>query len=217
VQWRRGDAVLLCEANVPTDQLTAYFGARRDGPNVRAHLLFWFVLNTELWLALARRDAEPLVAALGGMPHIPDMAQWATFLRNHDELDLSRLTEERRNDVFSAFAPLEEVRLFGRGIRRDRRGQLLRARHVLRSVLAHRLDVPEGSMLLHNLRDEAVTANVGRSRASRAAFEVFSDGPYDPPTARLTGLELHGWGYRWIRLRRGRRDRAAWLRRRSRR
>jgi hypothetical protein len=34
-------------------------------------------------------------------------------------------------------------------------------------------------------------------------FEVFSDGPDEPPTARLDDLELRGWGYRWIRLRRG--------------
>ena len=33
------------------------------------------------------------------------MAQWATFLRNHDELDLSRLTDEQRRDVFAEFAP----------------------------------------------------------------------------------------------------------------
>jgi hypothetical protein len=33
-------------------------------------------------------------------------------------------------------------------------------------------------------------------------FEVFADDRYDPPTTRLTGLDLRGYGYRWIRLRR---------------
>jgi maltose alpha-D-glucosyltransferase/alpha-amylase len=41
-----------------------------------------------------------------------------SFLRNHDELDLSRLTDEQRGDVFHAFAPHPEMRLYGRGIRR---------------------------------------------------------------------------------------------------
>jgi maltose alpha-D-glucosyltransferase/alpha-amylase len=46
------------------------------------------------------------------------MAQWCTFLRNHDELDLSTLTDEQRNDVFRAFAPKADMRIYGRGIRR---------------------------------------------------------------------------------------------------
>jgi maltose alpha-D-glucosyltransferase/alpha-amylase len=41
-----------------------------------------------------------------------------TFLRNHDELDLSRLTDGQRAEVFEAFAPEERMRLYGRGIRR---------------------------------------------------------------------------------------------------
>jgi maltose alpha-D-glucosyltransferase / alpha-amylase len=64
------------------------------------------------------RDAEPLVEALHGLPRVPAMAQWATFLRNHDELDLSQLTDEQRDDVFSQFAPRPDMRLFGGGIRR---------------------------------------------------------------------------------------------------
>jgi maltose alpha-D-glucosyltransferase/alpha-amylase len=41
-----------------------------------------------------------------------------TFLRNHDELDLSRLTDDQRADVFRVFAPRADMRLYGRGIRR---------------------------------------------------------------------------------------------------
>ena len=118
LQWCRGDAVLLCEANVAPDELRAYLGERPDGPNDRAHMLFSFVLNTKLWLALARSDAEPLVEALHHLPRVPAMAQWATFLRNHDELDLSTLTDEQRGDVFTAFGARADMRLFGRGIRR---------------------------------------------------------------------------------------------------
>jgi maltose alpha-D-glucosyltransferase/alpha-amylase len=81
-------------------------------------MLFAFTLTGQMWLALARQDAEPLVEALKGLPRLPAMAQWATFLRNHDELDLSRLTDEQRRDIMAAFAPRTDMRLYNRGIRR---------------------------------------------------------------------------------------------------
>ena len=118
LQWRVGDAVLLCEANVEPEQLSAYCGVQADGPNDRAHMLFNFLLNPRLWLALARAEAEPIIEGLRAAPRLPAMAQWATFLRNHDELDLSRLTKEQQQQVFKAFAPKAEMRLFDRGIRR---------------------------------------------------------------------------------------------------
>jgi maltose alpha-D-glucosyltransferase/alpha-amylase len=117
-QWQVGDSVLLCEANVPPSDVTAFVGSRVDGPTDRAQMLFDFLINPRAWLALARQDAEPLVEALTTAVKLPAGGQWATFLRNHDELDLSRLTPEQRADVFRAFAPQEGMRLYGRGIRR---------------------------------------------------------------------------------------------------
>jgi maltose alpha-D-glucosyltransferase / alpha-amylase len=117
-QWRRGDSVLLCEANVDAEKLPSYFAATPDGPNDRAHMLFDFLLNPRMWLALARQDAEPVAEALRNGPKLPARAQWATFLRNHDELDLSRLSKEQQQEVFRAFAPKPDMRLFGRGVRR---------------------------------------------------------------------------------------------------
>lgn len=46
------------------------------------------------------------------------MCQWANFLHTYDELDLSRLPEPERDDVFAAFAPDDSMRIYGRGIRR---------------------------------------------------------------------------------------------------
>jgi len=74
--------VLLCEANVDSHDLAKYCAAAEDGPNDRAHMMFAFWLNAQVWLALARQKAEPLVQALAQMPKLPAMAQWATFLRN---------------------------------------------------------------------------------------------------------------------------------------
>jgi maltose alpha-D-glucosyltransferase / alpha-amylase len=118
VSWRKGEAVLLCEANVDPEKLVDYAASTPGGPNDRAHMLFGFLLNARLWLALARKNAEPVVEGLRATPALPSMGQWATFLRNHDELDLSRLTKDQQAEVFRAFAPAPDMQLFGRGIRR---------------------------------------------------------------------------------------------------
>jgi maltose alpha-D-glucosyltransferase / alpha-amylase len=117
LQWRKGDSVLLAEANVEPDQLVNFFGDE-GGSNSRIHMLFDFMLNGRLMLALARRDPEPIIDALQDTPKLPPGGQWATFLRNHDEVDLSRLTATQRNEVFEQFGPDENMQLYGRGIRR---------------------------------------------------------------------------------------------------
>jgi maltose alpha-D-glucosyltransferase/alpha-amylase len=49
---------------------------------------------------------------------LPRHAQWATFLRNHDEVDLSSLAPGERDEVFAAFGPERRHQLYERGIRR---------------------------------------------------------------------------------------------------
>jgi maltose alpha-D-glucosyltransferase/alpha-amylase len=117
VQWRRGDAVLLAEANVEPAQLVGFFGDSGGSGN-RIHMLFDFMLNARMVLALARENPEPIIEALRETPKLPKGGQWATFLRNHDEIDLSRLTAEQRADVFAKFGPDPDMQLYGRGIRR---------------------------------------------------------------------------------------------------
>ena len=113
LSWRRGDAVLLAEANVAMDRIPDYFG---DGNKL--HMLFNFMANQQLFLALAREQALPLIEGLYKLPAIPETGQWANFLRNHDELDLGRLSETQREQVFKAFGPEETMQLYHRGIRR---------------------------------------------------------------------------------------------------
>ncbi|MET0417581.1 MAG: alpha-amylase family protein [Actinoplanes sp.] len=117
VQWRKGDAVLLAEANVEPAQLTEFFGDG-GGSNNRIHMLFDFMLNTRIVLALARENAESIIDGLRDTPKLPPGGQWATFLRNHDEIDLSRLTAEQKEQVLAKFGPDPEMQLYGRGIRR---------------------------------------------------------------------------------------------------
>jgi maltose alpha-D-glucosyltransferase / alpha-amylase len=112
LSWRSGDAVLLGEANVERDQITDYFGVGG------MHMLFNFEANQQLWLALAREEAAPLADALRDTAGIPGADQWAMFLRNNDELDLGRLSDEDRRFVFRRFAPAKRMQLYGRGVRR---------------------------------------------------------------------------------------------------
>jgi maltose alpha-D-glucosyltransferase/alpha-amylase len=141
LQWRRGDAVLLGEANVKPTDVPRYFGSDADVAD-RMHLLFDFVLNPQMMLAFARQDAEPLVEALRAQPGLPDGGQWATFLRNHDELDLSRLTVDQRADVFAAFGPDASMQLYGRGLRRRLAPMLGNDRRRLELAYALQFSMP---------------------------------------------------------------------------
>jgi maltose alpha-D-glucosyltransferase/alpha-amylase len=58
------------------------------------------------------------VEAAKQLPPLPKMAQWANFLRNHDEIDLGRLSDEDRQAVFAEMGPDKHMQLYDRGIRR---------------------------------------------------------------------------------------------------
>ncbi|WP_225753936.1 alpha-amylase family protein [Actinotalea sp. Marseille-Q4924] len=110
---RSGHAMLLGEVNVPYAEQMAFFGGS-DGDELT--MQFDFVANQQLYLALARQEAGPLVEALRARPAIALTNQWANFVRNHDELTLDQLSVEEREEVFAAFAPSEDQRVHGRGI-----------------------------------------------------------------------------------------------------
>ena len=112
---RSGGAIMLGEVNLPYEETVRYFGENHGDELTMA---FDFISNQYMYLSLVRQDARPLAEALAARPPIPTDAQWANFVRNHDELTLDKLTEEERQEVFDALAPDEGMRLFGRGIRR---------------------------------------------------------------------------------------------------
>ena len=114
LQWRQGDAIILAEANVLPETDLEYFGDDGD----RMQMMFNFQANQNLFYALASGDSRPLQKALKSTKVRPATAQWGQFLRNHDELDLGRLTPAQRDTVFRAFGPEKEMQLYDRGIRR---------------------------------------------------------------------------------------------------
>lgn len=114
LSWRRGDAILLAEANVGVKDLPKFFG---DGDIMQ--MLFNFIANQHLVLGLAQEKATPLIEALQSLPEIPPVGQWANFIRNHDELTLDKLTDAEQDQIVTEMAPdRERMWIFDRGIRR---------------------------------------------------------------------------------------------------
>ena len=114
VETQKPDAILLAEVDLDPNQYNKYLGNEDQ-----MHMLFNFYVNNFLYLAFAREEATPVARALERMPEdITEKEQLATFLRNHDELNLDKLSRNEREEVFKAFAPDENMRIFGRGIRR---------------------------------------------------------------------------------------------------
>jgi maltose alpha-D-glucosyltransferase / alpha-amylase len=220
LQWRRGDGILLGEANVLPDETLNYFGKGGE----RIHMMFNFFVNQHLFYTLATADIAPLVAALRATKKLPPGAQWAQFLRNHDELDLGRLTEEQRAKVFERFGPQPEMQLYDRGIRRrlapmlGNKPQLELAYSVMFSLpgtpvirygdeigMGDDLDLPERQAVRTPMQwTDAPQA--GFSTSAKIIHPVIAKGPYrydqlNVEKQRLDSGSLLSWTARMIRLR----------------
>ncbi|WP_127793704.1 alpha-amylase family protein [Agromyces sp. LHK192] len=114
LQRRSSDAILLGEVNLPYDGQLEFFGAPEEPAELT--MQFDFPAMQRMYLSLVREDATPLAETLASRPEVLTTSQWATFVRNHDELTLDQLTEAERNEVFDALAPDESMRVYGRGI-----------------------------------------------------------------------------------------------------
>jgi maltose alpha-D-glucosyltransferase/alpha-amylase len=106
--------MLLAEANQWPEDAVAYFGAGRGD---ECHMAFHFPLMPRLFMALRLEDRIPIVDILQQTPPIPETAQWALFLRNHDELTLEMVTDEERDYMYRIYAQAHQARL-NLGIRR---------------------------------------------------------------------------------------------------
>ena len=106
------DRMLLAEANQWPEDSVEYFG---DGDE--CHMAFHFPVMPRLFMAVRMEDRYPIIDILEQTPDIPDNAQWAMFLRNHDELTLEMVTDEERDYMYRAYAHDMEARI-NLGIRR---------------------------------------------------------------------------------------------------
>jgi maltose alpha-D-glucosyltransferase / alpha-amylase len=109
------DAILLGEADVKEKELKRYFIGEDGEP--RMHMLFSFMSNRYSFVAAARKEGTPLYYPLELSDDIRT-ANWLNFIRHHDELNLKMLKKEDREKVWAEFAPEEDMRIYGHGIRR---------------------------------------------------------------------------------------------------
>jgi maltose alpha-D-glucosyltransferase/alpha-amylase len=109
---RYGDRMFLAEANQWPEDAAAYFG---DGDE--CHMNFHFPLMPRMFMSLQMENRTPIIDILEQTPQPPDGCQWATFLRNHDELTLEMVTDEERQLMLRAYARDHEMRI-NLGIRR---------------------------------------------------------------------------------------------------
>src|SRR5712692_6831096 len=100
-----------------------------------------------LFLALRREECRPIVDILDQTLPIPNTCQWLTFLRNHDEMTLSRVTDEERDFLLREYARESRMRL-NVGIRRRLAPLLQNDRRQLELLYSLVLTLP-GSPVLY--------------------------------------------------------------------
>ena len=112
VDARYRNRMLLAEANQWPEDAAAYFGNGDE-----CHMNFHFPLMPRLFMSLQMEDRFPIIDILDQTPAIPENCQWATFLRNHDELTLEMVTDEERDYMYRMYATDPRARI-NLGIRR---------------------------------------------------------------------------------------------------
>jgi len=104
--------MILAEANQWPADVRPYFG---DGDE--CHMAFHFPLMPRLFMSLRLEDRFPIEEIMAQTPEIPDVCQWALFLRNHDELTLEMVTDEERDYMYHVYSTDPQMRV-NLGIRR---------------------------------------------------------------------------------------------------
>ena len=112
IDERRPHRILLAEANQFPADVRAYFA---DGDE--CHMAYHFPLMPRMFMGLHLEDRHPIVEIMQQTPAIPDVCQWALFLRNHDELTLEMVTDEERDYMHLAYSVDPQARI-NLGIRR---------------------------------------------------------------------------------------------------
>lgn len=98
--------MLLAEANMWPEDSAAYFGEGDE-----CHMNFHFPVMPRLYMAMKRMDRTAIIEILDRTPEIPENCQWATFLRNHDELTLEMVTDEDRKFMWESYSPDTRARI----------------------------------------------------------------------------------------------------------
>jgi maltose alpha-D-glucosyltransferase/alpha-amylase len=104
--------MLLAEANLWPADVSSYFGTGDE-----FHMAFHFPLMPRMFMAVQLEDRKPIIEIMEQTPRIPATCQWCIFLRNHDELTLTTVTDMERDYMYDEYAKDTTMRL-NLGIRR---------------------------------------------------------------------------------------------------
>jgi len=91
--------ILLAEANQWPEDLVPYFS---NGDEF--HMAYNFPVMPRMFMAIKQEHHGPIVDIMQRLPQIPEGCQWATFLRNHDELTLEMCTDAERDYMYATYA-----------------------------------------------------------------------------------------------------------------
>ncbi len=214
-------AVILGEANVLPKESKDFFG--KDGNGM--HMMFNFFVNQHLFYALASEQGKPLEKSLEETKAIPTSCAWGQFLRNHDELDLGRLSNKERQQVYDSFGPDKNMQLYDRGIRRRLAPMLNNDRQHLELAYSLLLSLPSTPVLRYgdeiemgddlSLKERLSvrtpmqwnnTKNAGFTTSSKPVLPVIDAGIYsyqhvNVAASKLDNNSLLNWLRRMIALR----------------
>jgi maltose alpha-D-glucosyltransferase / alpha-amylase len=194
------DAIILGEANVTPDENKNYFGEHGEG----IQMMFNFFVNQHLFYALATGEVKPLEKALAETHDIPATAQWGQFLRNHDEVDLGRLSKRERQQVYDSFGPEKNMQLYDRGIRRRLAPMLHNDREFLELAYSILFALPSTPVIRYGdeigmgddltLKERlsvrtpmqwSAAPNAGFSTARKTVLPVIAQGPFNYNTVNI--------------------------------
>ncbi len=139
--------MLLAEANMWPEDTQQYFG-EKDGRTDECHMAFHFPLMPRMYMAVAQEDRFPITDIMRQTPDIPKDAQWAIFLRNHDELTLEMVTDAERDYLWDTYAADRRARI-NLGIRRRLAPLMERDRRRIELMNALLLTMPGTPVLYY--------------------------------------------------------------------
>lgn len=207
--------MLLAEANMWPEDTQQYFG-QNDERTEECHMAFHFPLMPRMYMAVAQEDRFPITDIMRQTPAIPPDAQWAIFLRNHDELTLEMVTDSERDYLWNTYAADRRARI-NLGIRRRLAPLMERDRRRIELMNALLLTMP-GTPVLYYGDEIGMGDNIhlGDRDGVRTPMQWSPDrnGGFsraDPPQLALPPIQDPLYGYEAINVEAQERDRHSLL------